>query len=237
MKLDIPSFLFGLNSGIGSGGYPKNGELGRNASILHSYDASKVFLKDSGFNDWAPSTTETTLDNGVAYDAITIDTTENDFIVLGKWHTHFEYASDAEEKARIEDLYTSIAHGIRGFPNTIANMDTETISSILVDASPIGGNIIDYFNSSGTHTITVGNAGVYPQWLSPTASVTGIIAKTPIVKGKCGTASFSTTSAGKVDKNKSYYEYKIDVWKVDKWTSIFGKLIEDSVKMWKEQNG
>lgn len=237
MKLDIPSFLFGLNNGIGSVGYPKNGELGRNASILHSYDEAKVFLKDSGFNDWTPTTAETTLDNGVAYEALTLDTTNNDFIVFGKWHTHFEYANDADEKARIEDLYSKTAFGIRGYTNTIANMGTETISGIIVDNNPIGVNIIDYFNSSGTHAITVGSAGVYPQWLTPTASVTGIIAKTPIVKGKCGAASFSTTSAGKVDKTRSYYEYKIDVWKVDKWTSIFGKLIEDSVKMWKEQNG
>ena len=237
MKLDIPSFLFGLNSGVQSVGYPKNGELGRNASVLHSYDVAKVFLKDSGFNDWTPTTTETTLDNGVAYDAITLDTTKNDFIVINKWHTHFEYAEDAEEKSRIEDLYANIAFGIIGYPNTIANMGTETISAILVDSSYIGANIIDYYNSSGTHAITSGAAGVYPSWLTPTASVTGIIAKTPTVKAKCGTASFSTTSAGKVDKTKSYYEYQIEIWKTDKWTSLFGKLIENSVKMWKEENG
>lgn len=237
MKLDIPSFLLGCVKGIGDAGYPQNGELGRNAKLLHRFDAAKVFLKDSGFNDWTPTTTETTLDNGVAYDAITLDTTNNDFIVLSKWHTHFEYAEDAEEKSRIEDLYTNIAYGIRGYPNTIANMATETISGILVDSNPVGSNIIDYYNSSGTHSITTGAAGVYPQWLTPTASVTGIIAKTPIVKAKCGAASFSTTSAGKVDKTKSYYEYQIEIWKADKWTSIFGKLIKSSVEMWKAQNG
>ena len=126
--------------------------------------------------------------------------------------------------SEIQDAYSAYATDIYGYASNLSNMTNGTFnSSTTANAAAIGGGMF-YKSTSGVLTYSPTNAyGVYPS-SNPGVGVSTstLTPRIPQINARCSTSEFTTTSAAAVDKDKSYYEYKIEIIQVDKETSNNG---------------
>lgn len=206
--------------GTSSGGGDTWSWMGKNPSKKSTPVNTKVYLKDTAFNTWTPSTTATDIVASTSLSRITLPTTTYDHIVYTKWHTHFEYGTGVQQKNLIEDYYAMAAMVVYGYASNLTNMTAGTCNQVTY-AAPGLSQYLFYLNNSGIKTMSRGNRyGVYVSAVpSVTTTTTSITPNTPLVKARCSTSFFSTASASAVDKNASYYEYTMEVWQVDQGTT------------------
>ena len=66
----------------------------------------------------------------------------------------------------------------------------------------------------------------------PTVSTSSITLKVPTIYGRCNNTYFPTTAAEAVDQNTSYYEQIIELWRVDRETSMNSAINSYIRDMW-----
>ena len=221
-------------TGTGSGGGGDSWSwAGKNPTVVKTY-TEKKFLKDTTYNTWAPTTTNTTLSASADLATYTGNRDLYDYAVLLKCHIHFEYGSGATGTAQIDDNYYVSAYDVYGFASNLANITANTINNSAVTSSMNLRGGCFYKNSSGasaylqniSYGVFVNSAG------SPAVSNSTITPKSPQINARCNNSYFSTTNAAAVDKNASYYEYKIEIIQVDHPSSNNGAATEYIRDMW-----
>ena len=213
-----------------SGGGDSWSWMGKNPTKVKTSLDEKKYLKDTDFATWTPTTTQTTLAAGTTLDAYTADFDSYDYIVLHRFHTHFEYSTSVNP--HVDNYYFEAAYNAIGYASNYSNMTADTIN-IVTGAATITGYGLDYKNSSGANSYASQTYGVYVSGLTtPGTSTTSITPKTSAVYARCGNSYFSTAAAEAVNQNTSYYEQAIEIWKVDRGTSLNGALRKDVDDRW-----
>jgi len=213
-----------------SGGGESWSWMGKNPTKVKTSLDEKKYLKDTDFATWTPTTTQTTLAAGTTLDAYTADFDSYDYIVLHRFHTHFEYSTSVNP--HVDNYYFEAAYNAIGYASNYSNMTADTINSVTGTAT-ITGYGLDYKNSSGANSYASQTYGVYVSGLTtPGTSTTSITPKTSAVYARCGNSHFSTAAAEVVNQNTSYYEQAIEIWRVDRGTSLNGALRKDVHDMW-----
>ena len=228
-----------LCTGTASGGGGDSWSwMGKNPTLTATVVNKKVYLKDTDFSTWTPSTTAHTLESSANLTKQTVNASSYDYVTRYKFHAHFDYNEGTTGKAMITDQYASFCVLLNGYYTNLAQITGDnpasTNSSILYQSSIDGG--VFYKNSSGNDTYA-NNAsyGIYMGTMSPTGSYytpTGITPQKPAISIKCSGSYLSTTNCALVNPNTSYYELKIEIWRVDLHTTPRGGGIQALRDMW-----
>lgn len=218
----------------GSGGGSNSWSwMGKNPTKVASCLNEKVYLKDTDFATWTPSTTATELIPQATLTAQSVDFNSYDYVLLYKFHTHFDYVTEGNN--RITDFYTECGYVAFAYASSLSEITTDTIGYTVTTFSITMSRGLFYINSSGNNGYTTSYAlGFYPtDYPIPSTSNAGSITpKTSAINARCSNTYFSTASAEAVNQNTSYYEQTVDLWRVDRGTTPRGALYADIRDMW-----
>ena len=225
--------------GGGGGGGDTWTWMGKNPTLVKDYGVTKVYLKDTGFASWSPTTTSTKIVDYSNMDTYTgADFTTYDYLTRFKFHTHFDYGSGATGANQISDYYYNLiyySHGYYSLDYTDIVTDTERGASSIVMNSY---SWLLYLNSSGANAYAGGsNTGVYPYtYYTPTVTSNNgsgsITVRCPQINAQCNNTYFSTTNAAAVNQNTSYYEHHATIYRVDYSTSDGSVMRRELRDMW-----
>lgn len=214
--------------------------MGKNPTKVATCADDKVYLKDTSFATWTPSTTAKNIVSSSNCSAQTIDVTSYDYFMLYKFHSHLEYGAGATGANQISDEYYSYYQMVYGYHNNLSDMNSDVTSTAGVNYSGLGtaGNTAGgFFYKDGNGTDKYSRStqqGIYftttSLTISPTA--TSVIPKKPPITAKCNASYFSTANCAAVNQEASYYELKIELWRVDHQTTPDGALYKIVRDMW-----
>lgn len=195
--------------------------MGENPTKVSTITSEKEYLENTAYATWTPSTTSTTLSASTNLTAVTgLDFSSYDYILYGKFHTHYEYGQGATGTAQPADYYANVTPVAFGIFTNLSSMNSGTTNSITYMNTSVASGLF-YKNTSGADAFTTSYYGVYVSVWDAISSLTSgnIIPRTPKISAMCSNNQFSTTNASEVDQTKSYYEYKLELWRVDAGTS------------------
>lgn len=209
--------------------------IGDNPVLLRSVLKGKVYLKDTGFATWIPSTTSTPIvasGDEFTFDA---DMLNKDYMLRIQFYAHLYYNEGAEQKGMVIDAGGEYWHCCYRYPSGIAQLFDRNLnanSSGIVLASV---NSTHYYSSNGSesmvNSLTYGitctanvppavsqNTGTY----YPTYTV-----KSPVISARCHDSYFKLANVPYVNQNTSFYQLRYDLWSVDYGTSPW-RIAQDS---------
>lgn len=211
--------------------------MGKNPTKLRTCLNEKVYLKDTGYATWTPSTSSSSIVSPKNLTSFDVTVSEGDYILWYRFHAHFEYGSGATNNAKPTDYYWVRACILYGVRNSLSDMTNDTFSSSgMTGIAQYGG--FDYYNSSGVLEYTPSALyTVYPSaWTFAQTSFSNnrlnISPVTATISARCNNTYFSTTNASAVDKDASYFEQVMEAWQVDVGTSVFGGEGNEVHDMW-----
>ena len=217
----------------GGGGGDSWNWMGKNPTKVATCLNEKNYLKDTGFATWTPSTTIATISPQTALTTQTVDFTNYDYIVLYRFHTHFEYTSEGNN--RISDYYNEDAFSAFGYSSDLTNITADTINSCSTFSLDQSYGFFYKYSSDNSIYTTQSGYGVYASTSKtpPSVSSSGSITpNAPAISARCNNTYFSTASAEVVNQNTSYYEQTIELWRVDRGTTPSGARKADIRDMW-----
>ena len=209
--------------------------MGENPTKVETAVNVKEYLKDTAYATWTPTTTATALVNATTLESKSYNK-DYDYIITLKYHSHFEYTASATGSLQAEDWYYSGNTCLYGYYGGLESITTNT-PTIFTKATNQSYGLF-YKGSSGYDSYGNVNYGVYvSSWggasnYTITNGTLNFQIGVPSIYARCSNSYFSTTNAEAVDQTTSYYEYKIEVWRVDKGTSFNGALVENVRDMW-----
>jgi len=209
--------------------------MGKNPTKISTLRNVKEYLEDTAYATWTPTTTQTTLVASSTFqgDPLSLN---YDYLILLRFHSHYEYGAGATDTSLTNEyFYVSVAQ-LFAYPGNLVNMTTNTNSNA-ANLSTEMRHALFYKNSSGTDSYATTSSAVYPSWagfsLVNTANqMITYQVYNPIIYAKCSNAYFSTTNAAAVDQSTSYYEYIMELWRVDSRTTYAGALVDIDRNMW-----
>ena len=221
---------------------PKNGGgggggnwtwMGNNATLVQTPYSAKTYLVNTPFNTWTPTTSQTylsDLSSGFTYSCTAND--GKDYVAILRWHTHFVYEPNTEEKAIITDAYGSFGAVQYSYCSNLATITSNDFNAhIPVTISMSTG--VFYKTTSGSDSFTTNNYGVYLVAPSCSGGSTSFTLSDASLYARCSNSYFSTASASLVDKSASYIEVEIKLYSVDGASSLFGGVREEIRNMYK----
>lgn len=219
----------------GGGGGSTWSWMGENPTLAKDYGTTKVWLKDTGYATWTPSTTSTKIADSVNLEACTgMNYDDYDYIIVGKVHSHFEYGSGATGTAQPSDYYVVYYNYIYGINSNKENMDNGTINNA-TSRSINGQSGLFYLNTAGVQSFGNYSYGV-TVYTAPSLTVNysfgTVTPKSPQMNAVCNASYFSTDNAVAVNQNTSYYEYRVLIYRVNHWTSDGGNIWGLMRDMW-----
>ena len=224
-----------LQTGTASGGGGDSWSwMGKNPTKIATPLNNKVYLKNTNFATWTPSTTATTMVASTTLSDCTIDAKNYDYVILHSFHTHFDYDTGTTGKAMITDQFASFHVFIFTYHSNYSDMRNDNTGNIgTLSAGSSTPNGAFYKNSSGADAYSRQSYGVYlgtPQ--NAAVALTYARVKTFPISMRCSSSYFSTANCALVNKDTSYYEYKIELWRIDHQTSPNGAMNKAIRDMW-----
>ena len=223
-----------------SGGGDPWSWMGKNPTKISTPYSEKIYLKNTGYATWTPSTTSATIVAATQSANQNVDKSY-DYVGWLRGHVHLEYTASATGTAQVQEWYYDGTASLSTTSSNYTNFTAGTENSSNSTGVQYRSGII-YLTTSGANAyMTNLSLGVYINTWSglSTSGLSGdnIVFKfyTPRIDARCNASYFSTTNAAAVDQDKSYIEYIIELWRVDKDTSQTGKLSTTIHDIW--QNG
>ena len=207
--------------------------MGENPYKIYTW-SDKKFLKDTAYATWTPTTTSTLLEDTTALSTLTLDLSLYEYVIVSKFHSHFEYGAGAEQKSLVHEYYAANTYSAYGKPDNLSNMTNDI--NTLKGANILLSTGLFYINSSSAEAYSASyNYGVYIGGsVSPSISSynSQITPKSYKINAGCHASYFSTTNAEAVDQTASYYEQSCEVWRINKRTATVGATANYIRDMW-----
>ena len=227
---DQDGFIVLPSTGGGGGNWTW---MGNNATLVQTPYSAKTYLVNTAFNTWTPTTSQTylsDLSSGFTYSCTAND--GKDYVAILRWHTHFVYEPNTEEKAIITDAYGSFGAVQYSYCSNLATITSDGFNAhIPVTISMSTG--VFYKTTSGSDSFTTNSYGVYLGAPSCSGGSTSFTFSDASLYARCSNSYFSTASASLVDKSASYIEVEIKLYSVDGASSLFGGVREEIRDMYK----
>ena len=213
-----------------NGGCPVFSWMGEDPELVTTY-SDKVYLKDTGYATWTPSTTATKIVSGGDLAQVS-RSYDYDYVIFGKFHVHFEY-SGSSGTSEVSDGYNTFATEMYQYPGNLSDMISGTSTYGSNQNLQLSGGIF-YKSTGGVDSYSSSNSyGVYINTVpNPTAYSDRTIPKSPDIYARCHSSYFSTANAAAVDQDASYYEWNIEIWKVKVNTTGNGAVRNMIREMW-----
>lgn len=208
---------------VAGGGGDSWSWMGKNPTLVKDYGTTKVWLKDSDFNTWTPSTTAAVITASSALSSYTVDLTSYDYYVYMQFVAEFFYNSGATGTSQPLKYMADGAYSCYSTASNYTNFNAGAGNVALT----AGGSVyrgLHYLNTSGADAYAYNTSySIYPSTFSaPSASLTTITPNAPAISARCSNSYFTTANAAQVNKDTSYYEYAVQIWRVDRGTSDNG---------------
>ena len=100
---DQDGFIVLPPDGSGGGGGDSWTWMGKNPTLYKTLLNQKIYLKDSPWASWTPSTTSAQLESSTALTSETLDLSNGSFVQINKMHAHFDYTSASTGTKLIND--------------------------------------------------------------------------------------------------------------------------------------
>lgn len=221
---DVPALDVPTDNNTTARFYDRSGPLDFiGAEIEHIQDIydQTVTLADTDFATWTPSTTAATIraTENLTYKPVLA---MNTYEYALRWKFFFNPVYDGNEtnKARTVKTVMNLWQLISKRANSLANIGARNHAGN-VCATLTSAAILDYYNSSSSHTYTwSASYGVYcaataATFSSSTSATPTLTIKTPAVSARCSTTYLSTANAACIDQENStiriigeFYRYK-----------------------------
>ena len=201
--------------------------LGQNAELIATYDTQSILLSSTTYSSWTASTTAKSIKASTNAGTITADLTQYDYLL--RWMFTFDavFNTGATMNTIPVRQCSEIWQGVfrrAGSLANIANYSYPTSAAVTLYST----GVIDYYNSSGTHTMAHSNSyGFYPSvsaiGISSTSSNTPTLTmKRPACYVRCSTTYFDTSRYGDINGN-SVYKIKGEVYRIAKQSNMMAQ--------------
>jgi len=224
---------------VSGGGGDSWNWMGKNPTKVKDVTTVKKYLKDTGYATWEPSTTAAIIVSSSTLTSESISMADYDYYIIGRFHSHLEYGSGAVAAAQANDWYFTTAWTFAGVSTNLTNITNDTSNnSMNTSLSTLCRYGLFYKNTSGNDAFGANTYGIYMLTNSAivsnstNSSTATFTPQIPDIYARCNNSYFSTTNAAAVDQNTSYYEFVIELWRVDKRTSIGGGITKSIRDMW-----
>ena len=203
--------------------------MGNHPTLVKDYTPIKVYLKDTGYATWTPSTTAAQITTAEDLETYTsADFNNYEYMALIKVHTHFNYIN-GPGNGEVSDYYYCQTVNVAGFPTTLNTLTNDTISGT---RSTSAGTYEGLFYTNGATAYTTAVCGVRVYSVSlPASGILGssgtITLRTPGMAAACLGSVFTTSAAAAVDQDTSFIEIKAQLWQVDRKTAPFGGTVDE----------
>lgn len=181
-----------------------------------------VYLKDTDFNTWTPSTTAATVIATASAGTFTAtDIADHDYFIRCRICSDLVYnEGTATSKGRFAKTVGENWYAITRRASNNANLNSSTRNGNVAE-SITNIWIIQYYNTAWTATYS-SSYGFYPANAAPTLSSTSAASPTvtvnrPTITAKCSSTYFSTAMASAIDKAKSSIKFVWDIYRADSW--------------------
>lgn len=211
--------------------------MGKNPLKVSTLLSEKVYLKDTGFATWTPSTTASVIVDSKQCTPTSVSLGGYDFILWSKVHSHLEYTASATLSARTTDHYYNSTYNLYSYGSNYNSMYTDVPNTVLASTNVAkhGTFYIDTQGNDGYQSMLYGvyvSASSSPSLSSLNNGVATITPNTQTISARCSNTYFTTDNASAVNQNLSYYEMIVELWRVDKNTSTAGAVSNSLRNMW-----
>lgn len=223
--VELPSPGGGFARFVDPGAIPWNW-MGEDAECIddsvHSFSAA---LEDTDYAAWTPSTTAVVIVASETKTARAIDTGEYDYLLRWQFSSDIVYAAGTTMKATPVRQVSELWQAIIKRPSSYANLKIPTYTGnacITMMTAPI----IDYHNTSGTHTMAwTGSYGFYQSavaatFSSSTSDKPNLTIKTPTISARCNSSYFAVARGSDVDQALSTVRLKGELWRMKKSNTV-----------------
>lgn len=199
--------------------------LGEGAELVATYAEESTLLSSTSYNGWTPSTTAKTLKSGASAGTYTVDMENYDYLIRWQYYCEPVYGSSATNKARFLKTAQEIYQAIIRRPNSLANIAAlnEAANACQTVNTP---SLMEYWNNNSAHTYTwAASYGIYAAataatFASATATSTTLTVKRPTISARCSTTYFSTSNAGYVTQDETYFHTQGWLYRIKKSKSL-----------------
>lgn len=202
--------------------------IGKNPTLLRTELKPKVYLKDTGYATWTPSTTTTTIVPTTDEFTFDADMLNYDYMLCQQFYVHLYYDDGAQQKGMfIEgtgESWSAMYRYPSGYPQLLDhNWNTN-------GANPAIQNVLSthYYAANGSESIVNSlSYGISFATQMPTvSSTTGTnnptwTVRSPNIQARCHDSYFNPANAWYVNQNTSYYQLKYILYRVDYGTCPF----------------
>ena len=218
------------------GGIPEPAQnatwMGDNPTLVYEELGTPVYLDDTDYSSWTPSTTAGVIKNPETAFTFQADMENKEYLIHTQFAVYLSYESGAQAKSMFLNGNGEYWYGIARYANSLANLQSE-IRNANSQALISSQLVTHYYNVSGLEsTVFSMSYGIYPAVQNPAFSSTTALTPTitvssPQISARCHDSYFSPANSGLVDEDASYYQVKYEVWSVDVGTS-FLRNVQDA---------
>ena len=195
--------------------------IGKNPTLLRTDLKPKVYLKDTNYATWTPSTTATLIVPTTAEFTFEADMPNYDYMLCTQFYTHLYYDDGAQQKGMFIEGSGESWTAVYRFPNGVTQFFDRNWNANGASLATQTINSTHYYTANGSESIA--NSLIYGIYFStqlPTVSSTTTsnptwTVKSPSILARCHDSYFSNYNAGHVNQNTSYYQLKYILYRVD----------------------
>ena len=195
-----------------------------------------VLLKNTEYDTWTPSTTAKAIyATQVAGTFTATDIAQHNYFVRIRGYVDVQYQSGTSvAKGMFQKCCIENWNCISKKASNAANLNSGTMNSTVNES--VNTTYLNKYYNGGWVAIYSSAYGFYPSNTNPSISSTSatsptITVNTPVINAKCNATYFSTTMAGKVDKDASSIKFVFNIYRAD--VGYMRSIVNSSLKdMW-----
>lgn len=198
----------------------------------------KVFLKDTDFSTWTPSTTAKTIYASKNGNLIALDLENYEYWLVWSWQADIVLNSGATKKAQITTQRGKLFNNIYRRPYGLSNIENLVDSYNYVTAVFTSSSLTVYWNTSGSQTWTTGLPyGFYPSNVASTVSSTSSLTpnltpKAPSFSARCNSNYMAVARAPEINQEESSIIIIGDLYRVKKGSSPGGMFYRNAFALY-----
>lgn len=202
--------------------------IGKNHTLLRTELKPKVYLKDTDFATWTPSTNTAIIVPTTEEFTFVADMLNYDYMLCIQFYAHLYYDDGAQQKGMFIEGTSESWSAMYRYPSNYAQLLDHNWNTNGANPAIQTVSSTHYYAANGGETVVNSLAyGITCNVQMPTvSSTTGAdnptwTVKSPNIQARCHDSYFNLTNAGYVNQNTSYYQLKYILYRVDYGTCPF----------------
>ena len=212
--------------------------IGSNAELVKSYAKTTTKLSDTNWTGWTPSSTAKSLLATATIDTVSIDMDNYDYVIQWRFYVAPVYGSSATNTGRFVSHSQTLLQYVFRRPSNITNLQSNTYNGN-AQSSPALFCVMDYYNSSGTRTVTWSvTYGIYitataPTFGSSTALSTTLNVRRPVITARTSDSYMTVANAQAITAASTNLLLDCKLYRVQKQTSLGYNVYHNTIEIYR----